>query len=104
MTWKIAKKDERYAVLDNDELNILVPSITVLQPGKETNGHTHSDPQQEEVYVFTKGTGLMQIEDETFAVKPGDTIPVPANKFHKVYNTDIQPLIFSAIFNGARYE
>ena len=53
MTWKIAKKDERYAVLDNDELNILVPSITVLQPGKETNGHTHSDPQQEEVYVFT---------------------------------------------------
>ena len=41
---------------------------------------------------------------ETFAVKPGDTIPVPANKFHKVYNTDIEPLIFSAIFNGARYE
>ena len=104
MTWKIAKKDERYYVLDNDELNVLVPSITCLQPGKETNGHTHSDIQQEEVYVFTKGTGLMQIEDETFAVKPGDTIPVPANKFHKVYNTDIQPLIFSAIFNGARYE
>ena len=104
MVWKVAKKDERYTVLDYEGLNVLIPSLTILQPGCETNGHVHSDPQQEEVYVFTTGTGLMEVEDETISVKAGDIIPVPANKFHKVYNNDVVPLHFAAVFNGARYE
>ena len=57
--WHVVKQDDRYIVLDNDSLNKLVPSITKLNPNKSTSGHKHSG--QEEVYVFYKGIGIMQL-------------------------------------------
>ena len=55
--WYVVKEDDRYVVLDNKELNKLVPSITKLNPHKATSGHSHDG--QEEVYVFTSGTCLL---------------------------------------------
>ena len=65
--WHIVKQDERYVVLDNSSLSKLVPSITKLNPNKSTSGHKHEG--QEEVYVFYRGAGIMQIDDSKFKVK-----------------------------------
>ena len=69
--WHIVKEDERYVVLDNSSLSKLVPSITKLNPNKSTSGHKHEG--QEEVYVFYKGTGIMQIDDSKFEYKDIDS-------------------------------
>ena len=42
---EVVKKDDRYTVKDNKELNNLVVSSTDLKPGKSTSGHSH--PGQE---------------------------------------------------------
>ena len=88
-------------VLDNNSLNKLVPSITKLNPNKSTSGHKHAG--QEEVYVFYKGRGIMQIDDAKFEVKQGDVIPVPDGAFHRVFNDENEILEFAAIFNGERH-
>ena len=99
--WHIVKEDDRYVVLDNSTLLKLVPSITKLHPKKSTSGHKHDG--QEEVYVFYKGTGIMQIDDSKFEVKQGDVIPVPDGAFHRVFNESSEILEFAAIFNGERH-
>ena len=74
---------------------------TKLNPNKSTSGHKHAG--QEEVYVFYKGTGIMQIDDSKFKVKQGDVIPVPDGAFHRVFNESSEILEFAAIFNGERH-
>ena len=99
--WYIVKEDERYIVLDNNSLKKLIPSITKLNAKKSTSGHKHDG--QEEVYVFYKGIGIMQIDDIKFDVKQGDVIPVPDGAFHRVFNESEEILEFAAIFNGERH-
>jgi mannose-6-phosphate isomerase-like protein (cupin superfamily) len=99
--WHVVKEDDRYVVLDNSSLSKLVPSITKLNPNKSTSGHKHAG--QEEVYVFYRGTGIMQIDDTKFNVKQGDVIPVPDGAFHRVFNESEEILEFAAVFNGERH-
>ena len=58
---ELVKQDERYKVFDNDNLKNLILSKTVLNPYKSTTGHRHKG--QEEVYVFSKGDGIIEIEN-----------------------------------------
>ena len=99
--WLVVNEDDRYIVLDNSSLSKLVPSITKLNPHKSTSGHKHAG--QEEVYVFYKGIGIMQIDDIKFNVKQGDVIPVPDGAFHRVFNESEEILEFAAVFNGERH-
>ena len=99
--WNVIKEDDRYVVLDNNSLSKLVHSITKLNPNKSTSGHKHDG--QEEVYVFYKGRGIMQIDDSKFEVNQGDVIPVPDGAFHRVFNESGEILEFAAIFNGERH-
>ena len=66
---KIVKEDDRYIVKDNTFLNNLVISTTTLHPEKSTSGHKHEG--QEEVYIFMKGSGRMELDDKEFDVKEG---------------------------------
>ena len=69
---KITKQDVRYIVKDNNTLKNLVVSTTQLQPSRQTNGHSHKG--QEEVYIFTQGSGRILIDDEITDVSAGDTV------------------------------
>ena len=82
---KVIKSNKTYDVIDNDNLDKLIVSKTILHPGKETGGHNHSG--QEEVYIFMKGEGKMVVGTKTYNVKAGDTILIPDGDFHKVWNT-----------------
>jgi mannose-6-phosphate isomerase-like protein (cupin superfamily) len=52
----------------------LQAGITIVYPGCSTRGHSHAD--QEEVYFFTRGGGIMGVDGEEWEVKAGDTFYV----------------------------
>ena len=97
---EIAKQDDRYLVEDNNMLNNLVVSTTELMPSQQTNGHKHEG--QEEVYIFTGGTGRIEIDDALYEANAGDTFLIEDGVFHKVYNHGHEILEFMCIFNGRR--
>ena len=97
---EIAKEDNRYVVKDNTHLNNLVVSSTMLRAGKSTTGHRHAG--QEEVYIFIKGSGQMQLDHKIFDVTAGDTVLIEDNVFHKVHNNSDYGLEFICIFDGKR--
>ena len=101
---KIVKSNETYDVIDNSNLKNLVVSKTILHWGKETSGHNHTG--QEEVYIFTEGSGKMVVGSDTHIVKEGDIVLIPDGAFHKVWNTSNykanDPLEFICVFDGSR--
>ena len=98
---EVVKENDTYTVIDNTDLNGLVLSKTILHPGKSTTGHSH--PGQEEVYHFTGGYGIMEVDANEVAVMPGDIVLIPDGAFHKVQNTStFDDLIFICTFDGKR--
>ena len=95
----IVKADDRYTVKDNTTLKNLIVSSTNLKPGKSTTGHKHEG--QEEVYMFVKGHGVMQIDDDRFDVKEGDTVLIEDGVFHRVY-AGTTGCYFICVFDGRR--
>lgn len=96
----VVKQDDRYIVRDNTQLKNLVVSSTKLNPNKSTTGHRHAG--QEEVYVFTKGKGQMELDHRIFDVCAGDTVLIEDNVFHKVHNNSDFVLEFICVFDGRR--
>jgi len=96
---EVVKADDRYVVKDNTLLNNLIVSSTNLKPGKSTTGHKHEG--QEEVYIFVKGHGVMQIDDERFDIKEGDTVLIQDGVFHRVY-AGTTGCYFICVFDGRR--
>ena len=97
---EVVKEDDRYTVKDNTKLKDLIVSSTMLMAHKSTTGHRHAG--QEEVYMFIKGSGQMELDYKIFDVTAGDTVLVEDNVFHKVHNTTDYGLEFICIFNGGR--
>ena len=96
----VVKEDERYIVKDNTELNNLVVSSTRLNAKKSTTGHRHAG--QEEVYIFVRGSGQIELDHRIIDVKAGDTILIQDNVFHKVHNNTDLGLEFICVFDGKR--
>lgn len=98
---KVVKEDDRYTVIDNTTLNNLILSSTNLHPNKSTTGHSH--PGQEEVYYFIKGSGQMELDNETINVTAGDVVLIPDGVFHRVHNDQtVTDLYFLCVFDGSR--
>jgi len=97
---ELVRDNDTYIVQDNTELNNLVLSSTMLHPNQCTTGHKHEG--QEEVYIFVRGEGMMQLDDETFSVRPGDIVTIEDGVFHKVFNSERIELYFICIFDGSR--
>ena len=71
-------------ILDNCHLQTLMfLAHASLAPGKTLIGHV--DPM-EEIYIIQSGRGLMQVDQETHEVKPGDAIHIPMGHFHELTN------------------
>ena len=97
---EVVKEDNRYIVKDNTHLNNLVVSSTMLRANSSTTGHRHAG--QEEVYIFTKGSGQMELDHKIFDVTAGDTVLIEDNVFHKVHNNTDFGLEFICVFDGGR--
>jgi mannose-6-phosphate isomerase-like protein (cupin superfamily) len=97
---EVVKQDNRYVVKDNATLKNLIVSSTKLNPNRSTTGHRHSG--QEEVYIFVKGKGQMELDHKIFDVCAGDTVLIEDNVFHKVHNNSDFMLEFICVFDGRR--
>ncbi len=59
--------------------------------GGETLLHVHR--RSEELYHFTRGEGRMTLGEETFEVRPGDTVCIAPGVPHRLKNTGGEPLV-----------
>jgi mannose-6-phosphate isomerase-like protein (cupin superfamily) len=85
----------------------LVAGYTFFQPHQRSwPPHNHTD--QEEVYVFIKGKGAMEVYEspETLSfvhsVSEGDMVTIPYLNYHPVFSHD-EPVHFIWCIAGARY-
>ncbi len=94
---KIVKDNDTYILEDNNLLTNLTLSKTTLKPQQGTRGHSHDN--EEEVYFFTKGHGIMQLGEDSFTVQQGDVVLIPMGKFHKVMNPNpVEAFEFVCVF------
>jgi mannose-6-phosphate isomerase-like protein (cupin superfamily) len=79
-----------HMILDRRHLQTLMfLAHASVQPGEKLAGHV--DPM-EEIYVIQNGHGLMQVEEDTAEVNPGDAIHIPLGSFHELTNTGDEEL------------
>lgn len=62
----------------------------IVPSGQTTALHKHGNT--EELYYITHGEGLMTLGDESFEVKPGDTVCIRPGTPHCIENTSTQDL------------
>lgn len=92
----VVRDDETYQLIDNNYLEHMTLSQTILKPGRSTRGHSHES--QEEVYIFTTGNATMQIGEEKYPANPGDTFLIRAGQFHRVFNDSDEHVFFTCVF------
>ncbi len=63
----------------------------VVPPGGETVAHFH--PRAEEIYLFTSGSGQMQLGESKKAVRAGDCVVIPPGSAHKLWADEGEPLV-----------
>lgn len=63
-----------------------------LPPGKRTMAHKHL--VTEELYYITHGEGIMTLGENSFPVKPGDTIVILPGTRHTIENKGEEDLRF----------
>ena len=80
------------------KLNELGFVAVCMAPGEANKGHSHTIV--EEMLIVQKGTGQIQIENDTFDLCPGSVAIVPAGKFHAVCNTGSENLEAVTVFNS----
>jgi quercetin dioxygenase-like cupin family protein len=80
------------------ELSELGVAPICIPPGQEGIAHSHT--LVEEVVIVHKGKGAIQIEDETYKLRPGSVAVVPAGQFHALCNTGKKNFEATAIFNS----
>ncbi|MEV0194064.1 cupin domain-containing protein [Kitasatospora purpeofusca] len=77
--------------------------LVVLPPGTSIGVHRHTD--NEETYVILAGRGLMTLDGQQFAVRPGDVVPNLPYGQHGLANisdNDLQLLVFEVGPLGGR--
>ncbi len=62
-----------------------------VPPGGATVAHLHR--RSEEIYLFTGGTGRMQLGDEQRPVVAGDCVVIPPGVIHKLWADADEPLV-----------
>ncbi|MEY2696594.1 MAG: hypothetical protein RL333_732 [Pseudomonadota bacterium] len=94
---------ESYITKDGSEIRELMhPAVhrntnqslaeAMIQVGGKT--HLHKHLITEELYHIIRGHGLMTLQHQVFAVKPGDTVCIPPGTHHSIENTGQVPLVF----------
>ena len=63
----------------------------VVPPGGTTAAHFHR--QTEEIYLFTNGSGRMQLGEEQRPVRAGDCVVIPPGTTHKLWADEPEPLV-----------
>lgn len=66
--------------------------VSSYAPKAFAEEHVHD--KSEEIFYFTKGSGLFVLDGERHIVAPGMVIFVPPGTTHAIYNTGMEDLVF----------
>lgn len=66
-----------------------------LPPGTASLRHYH--PDVEESYTVLAGRGRLTLNDQVFALGPGDTAAIPVGAIHQIANDHDADLVFLAV-------
>jgi quercetin dioxygenase-like cupin family protein len=83
-------------VVDTDYTSVFNAQLTKFSPGGGSPPHHHT---YSHAFYFLSGTCSVQIEDQTWHVKSGTFVKVPAYKQHSVTNDGTEDLIFLVIYD-----
>lgn len=81
---EIIKSDEHCIIRENNELNNIWLNSVVLFKDRATKQRNFLD--QDSVYLFVDGRGIIEIRDEITHVTHNDIVFVPQNTYHRVIN------------------
>ena len=84
------------AAIEYDHFSV---AKTVLSTGGEVERHFHR--LSDEIYLFVRGMGQMQVNQEAFPVGPGDLVLIQPNDWHEVTAVGEDDLEFYAITRPA---
>ena len=65
-----------------------------LKKGMKVYPHKHP---KKEAYIFTRGKGIMKVDEEEMSVKEGDIVFIPPNSMHTTWNVEEEDLEFIII-------
>lgn len=86
-----------YFSKDEMKANCRLCSEITLPPGASIGTHPHTD--EEEIYIITKGTGVVIDDGREETVNPGDCILTGEGKSHSIRNDSKEDLEFVAVIN-----
>ncbi len=66
--------------------------VSSYAPKAYAEEHVHD--RSEEIFYFTRGSGLFVLDGERFIVQAGTVIFVPPGTKHGIYNTGMEDLVF----------
>jgi mannose-6-phosphate isomerase-like protein (cupin superfamily) len=94
------------SVIDKDYTDLYSAQLGLIGPGGSSK--PHRDPYNHAFY-FIRGTGSVQVADETAKLVPGTIVRVPKGKVHSFVNTGEEDLVFLVIYDppyvaGSRFE
>jgi mannose-6-phosphate isomerase len=100
---KYIEKDIRpwgsYLVI-HDEKNYKLKRIEVM-PGMRLSYQYHH--KRSESWTIVEGAGIFTLEDKEIKVKAGDSLSIPRLSKHRIYNNNIDPLVFIEVQTGTYF-
>lgn len=66
-------------------------------PGKYKAPFKHAHKQNEEIFIFIKGNGAMEIDGERFNVSEGSTVRIAPSASRYIENNDDEQMIFVVV-------
>jgi mannose-6-phosphate isomerase-like protein (cupin superfamily) len=86
----------------NDSAETISICTEEIQPGATIPTHKHLN--EDEFFIFLKGTGSIEIDGSEFPVRPGTSGLVPRATWHSIHNNSSELLIFTFGYSPAGFE
>jgi quercetin dioxygenase-like cupin family protein len=88
-----------------DESVASVPAINInegtLKGGGKTGGGVH---QQNEIYYVVRGEAILHLDEETYPLRPGNLVFIPAGVFHSLDNlSSTEDFVLLTFWEKAEY-
>jgi len=76
------KPNDRSMIFLEDECETISVNVVVVKKGEYTPPSSHDD--EEEVYIITKGKGIVKLDEVEHEVEAGTAIYIPRNTEHSI--------------------
>jgi quercetin dioxygenase-like cupin family protein len=91
------KPNDRSMIFLEEECETISVNVVVVKKGERILPSSH--PDEEEVYIITKGKGIVKLDDVEHTVSVGTAIYIPRNTVHEVIGLPGQDFEYVCVAN-----